>query len=61
MAPPDWPTRLAAVTKSGDPNMARQSRLGASHELCSLLKEPIALHAANAYQEFKRRFEKWQW
>jgi AcrR family transcriptional regulator len=38
--------------------MARPSRLGASHELCSLLKEPIALRAANAYQEFKRRFEK---
>jgi hypothetical protein len=40
--------------------MARSARLAAKDELCSHVKEAIALHAVNAYQEFKRRFEKWQ-
>jgi hypothetical protein len=30
-------------------------------EDCSRAKEPIAFRVANAYWEFKRWFEKWQW
>src|SRR6516165_4588498 len=56
----DETARFVAASRSGNPNMACRSRLAGSDELCAHVKEPIALRAINAYQEFKRRFEKWQ-